>query len=437
MFENFRIPFLGRQSTPTTSTLEEQPDIELLMADYRKTLLRQEAEKLVYGRAPAVQEPYSGQTYDWVVIGGGPQGMHIANVLANKLGFGTKNICIIDPNPSLLHMWRSRASSTGMRNMRSNWSHHLGVRKDCLEAFGAQHGERVGSPPSLALFNDHCEWLTRQFLLTDCHLQAYVTRMEIAGRDDVRLETTAGPVRSRRVMLALGPGEDLWPDWCTRMKHHNPNSVAHVFSRPRVRPDARVAIVGGGLTGAQTAINHWLMGHKVTLVAKSSFVASDYDASNEWMFGNRKINSFRTLSTDERLAEISGNRQRGTVPGPVKEVMDDLVSRGEIKLILDPEPYVHYYPNSPSIEVEDSEVDMVLVCTGFAKKRPGGALVDNLINEHGIVERSGFPILWDDLSFDGLPVYACGMLAQLQLGPPAGSFRGAQLAGDRLLEHLS
>lgn len=428
MSENFRFPFLRRRFPETVHTIEE--------ASYQDRLLRQDAEKLVYGRAPEILMPYSGRTYEWAVVGGGPQGMHIANILANKLGFGIENICIIDPNPSLLHMWRTRAFSTGMRNMRSNWSHHLGIRKDCLEAFGVQNGEKLSSPPSLSLFNDHCDWLAHQFLLTDCHLQAYVIRMDVSSQDDVRLETTAGQVRARRVMLAIGPGEDHWPGWCSELKYRNPNVVGHVFARPRVKQDARIAIVGGGLTGAQTAINYWLMGHRVSLITKSGFVASDYDASNEWMSGNRKIDFFRTLSTDQRLAEIAGNRHRGTVPASVKQVMDNLIVRGEIELIFNPEPDVKYFAGSSEVLIEDNAVDMVLVSTGFAKKRPGGALVDNLMSEHGIYEKSGFPILWDDLSFDGLPVYACGMLAQLQLGPPAGSFRGAQLAGDRLFEHF-
>ena len=76
--------------------------------------------------------------YDWVIIGGGPIGVHVAVRLLADGGVSAKRLCIIDPGPELLHRWNCCTASTGMRFLRSPAVHHVGV-----EPFGLlQHAGR-------------------------------------------------------------------------------------------------------------------------------------------------------------------------------------------------------------------------------------------------------------------------------------------------------
>jgi hypothetical protein len=76
--------------------------------------------------------------------------------------------------------------------------------------------------------------------------------------------------------------------------------------------------------------------------------------------------------------------------------------------------------------------DVVLLATGNRPHRPGGALVDALVDEWGLrCAACGYPLVGPDLRWHPR-VVVTGALAELELGPVARNFAGARRAGERL-----
>lgn len=96
---------------------------------------------------------------DWLIVGGGLQGSHIARRLATALP--DTDIAVLDPQPTALDEWQRRADACGMHYLRSSQAHHLGLRADALRAFAHRHGydgrHAMGRyrRPSRALFEAH------------------------------------------------------------------------------------------------------------------------------------------------------------------------------------------------------------------------------------------------------------------------------------------
>ena len=76
--------------------------------------------------------------------------------------------------------------------------------------------------------------------------------------------------------------------------------------------------------------------------------------------------------------------------------------------------------------------DRIILATGFEQVRPGGELVDGIIDRLSLpVADCGFPILREDLSWhQGL--FVMGGLAELTLGPSARNIIGARKAVERI-----
>ena len=80
------------------------------------------------------------------------------------------------------------------------------------------------------------------------------------------------------------------------------------------------------------------------------------------------------------------------------------------------------------------KTDRVLLATGFASRRPGGSMVDGLIDSASLPCAScGYPIVDSALRWHPR-VYVSGPLAELELGPAARNIAGARRAGDRLVD---
>lgn len=75
---------------------------------------------------------------DWLIIGGGIHGTHLAHVLVNQCGFSADAIRILDPHEALLAAWSQRTTNTGMRYLRSPRVHHIDLDYRSLERFAQQ-----------------------------------------------------------------------------------------------------------------------------------------------------------------------------------------------------------------------------------------------------------------------------------------------------------
>ena len=78
----------------------------------------------------------------------------------------------------------------------------------------------------------------------------------------------------------------------------------------------------------------------------------------------------------------------------------------------------------------------MILATGFEAQRPGGVLVDDLIEEQGLpCAACGYPQVDGSLRWHPR-VFVAGPLAELELGPAARNIAGARRAGERLVASM-
>jgi len=116
---------------------------------------------------------------DWLIIGGGIHGVHIAARLLGEAGVDADRLRIVDPGEQLLERWRTCTATTGMTHLRSPSVHHLDLDPWSLQRFAGNRRNRkpgLFAPPydrpNLALFNAHCDQVIETFGLADLHVMA-------------------------------------------------------------------------------------------------------------------------------------------------------------------------------------------------------------------------------------------------------------------------
>jgi hypothetical protein len=388
--------------------------------------------------------------FDWVIVGGGPLGVHVAVRLLADGCVTPDRLAVVDPAPCLLHRWSCCTASTGMRFLRSPAVHHLGVEPiEVLKLAGAKKRDRrrrglFAEPyhrPALTLFSQHCDGVLERYRLAERHLRARVGRID-PGADLVRLELDSGTrLTAERVVLALGNSDrPLWPDAARALKDAGGN-VQHVFGPAApVQPDSlpdRVAIVGGGISAAQLAVRLDAAGKEVVVVARHMPREQQFDSDPGWI-GPKHMQGFsETSDLHRRRALIQAARHRGSMPldvlrdlrrsmrsGGVSWTQGAIVggavgADGTLQLELDPGRTLR--------------VGAMVLATGFEPGRPGGTLVDDLISRHDLpVAPCGFPVV--DWSLRWHPrVFVTGPLAELELGPTARNLIGGRRAADRIV----
>ena len=383
-------------------------------------------------------------TLDWLIIGGGIHGTHIAARLLADASIPPERLRIVDPADRLLDRWRSRTSATGMKHLRSPSVHHLDLDPLSLQSFaGTGKHRRPGAfappfdRPSLKLFNEHCDRVERRYGLTDLHIRARVTKCEVEC-DGVRTELSDGDViKVANVVLAVGAGEQPhWPAWAPR---RNPR-VQHVFDPDFdgwPRSPERVAVIGGGISAGHVALRLLEEGHEVHLVSRHPLRQHQFDSDPGWLGPKYTRDFSREEDRDRRRAVISAARHRGSVPPDLGRSLRRAIRRdrirwheGEVEQIV---------AHDDGLEVgflghEDLTVDRILLATGFASRRPGGSLVDDLVDSATLPCAScGYPIV--DAALRWHPrIYVSGPLAELELGPVSRNIAGARRAGERIVD---
>jgi lysine/ornithine N-monooxygenase len=249
----------------------------------------------------------------WLIIGGGIHGVHIAASLIGNGGI--KDIQIVDANESLLQKWKSRTAATGMEYLRSSAGYHLDLDEHSLRRqFGVDTGNAaVGNTkgvgrkkfkksrkknvslqgitsndvfakdyerPRLDAFNEHCDSVITKYNLDQLHVQGIVTSIE-PKEDHVKVvlsllseqkkninnnEYDIGGMISytytaQNVILALGNDEPSYADWVDE-EDIEQGFVRHILDDTQRRAGGKVrdhdvkdiAVLGGGITAAHKVL---------------------------------------------------------------------------------------------------------------------------------------------------------------------------------------
>ncbi len=399
---------------------------------------------------------------DWLVIGGGPHGVHIALRLIGEAGVARDAIRIVDDEPRLLARWRRSTRNTGMTFLRSPSVHHIGLSSASLSRFASGRGRRVHKPftrpysrPALELFDLHCDDVIERNALEALHVWGRVHRLEVSpagaqvGFEDLADAGRIGQLHARHVILALGaPREPAWPEWA-RSALASESAMGGSGARQRIRhifdpgfeledepSDSAIAVIGAGISGAQVALRMARPGRRVILVSRHGLKVEQFDSDPGWQ-GPMNMGGFARLSDpNERRSRIRAARHRGSMPPDVHAALRRAFAEGTIELFEGAEVTSARVSDSEvslALEAQQIQADRVLLATGFPSRRPGGSWLDDAVDALRLpCAACGYPIVDRGLRWHPR-LLVTGALAELELGPVSRNLSGAQRAADRIL----
>ncbi len=396
------------------------------------------------------RKPDRGNEFDWIIVGGGPIGVHVAVRLLADARVSPARLCIVDPNPQLLHCWHCTTASTGMRYLRSPAVHHLGVSPfGLLQHAGRRKRDRRKRSlfltrfkrPSVELFESHCAAVIEEYRLAETHLRDRAEHIDL-GPDSVQIRLATGrTLQGARVVLALGNSEQPhWPEETMRLRDAG-GRVSHIFDRdealdPNALPES-VAILGGGISAAQLAVRLADQGKRVTVIAHHAPREHQFDSAPGWI-GPKYMRGFSAVTDfDRRRAIIQDARHRGSMPPDVRQALRTAIAEGSLSWRIDTltggtvrdggAMELAFAGDTGALSVE-----ALVLATGFSSRRPGGAMVDALVSEHALpVAACGYPVPDIRLRWHER-LYVTGPLAELELGPVARNLTGGRRAAERI-----
>ncbi|GAB4426549.1 MAG: FAD/NAD(P)-binding protein [Chloroflexi bacterium OHK40] len=382
---------------------------------------------------------------DWLIVGGGLHGTHLALTLLARGGANPARLRILDPHAALLAHWERCTTRTGMAFLRSTVVHHLAPDPHDLWIFARRRGSLTGQfrgpyrRPALALFQAHCAELIATYGLDQLHLRGRATGLRRA-RHGWCVETSQGAIATRRVLLALSAGEQpRWPAWATALRAAG-GPIAHLYgdeaSNEQPAPGGPTVVIGGGISAAQLAM---ALARRVpggvTLLLRHDLRVEPFDSGPCWL-GPKCLSGFHAEPRPERRrAMIRAARNPGSVPEDVARSLRRAerwgllrTQRGEVLATT------RRADGAVSLQLDEGNLTAahIVLATGFDPARPGGTWLDDAIAAEGLaLAPCGYPLIDRRLCWaPGL--YVTGGLAELELGPPARNIAGARHAGERL-----
>ena len=381
---------------------------------------------------------------DWVIIGGGIHGVHMAVRLIAEAGVVPERLLIVDPAERLLDSWLRCTSNTGMRFLRSPAVHHLDLDPYALLRFAGKARKRFARPynrPAVDLFAEHCDHVLDKYGLRARHCAARVAEVEL-DCDSARVRLDDGDeLSARNVVLAMGSADaPRWPEWAAELRSQGAD-VQHVFESgimlDPARSPRRVAVVGGGISAAQVALRLSDAGRQVHMISRHAARVHQFDSDPGWM-GPKNLRGFQRVGDlGKRRELITQARHAGSMPAAVDKALRRAVSSQQLELHLGEVTAATAGPEL-TLMLADAAivVDAVVLATGFSGERPGGPLIDKLIADHSLPCAScGYPVVDAHLRWHPR-LFVTGPLAELRVGPVSRNIAGARHAGVRILGAL-
>lgn len=309
-----------------------------------------------------------------------------------------------------------------MSHLRSPSVHHLGLQPLDLESFaGSRRRNRKSgfrgscARPQLELFNRHCEALTDEYALASMHTSAAAVDIRPAA-DRMIVELSSGDsLTARNVVLALGSPAPFRPAEFSQAPHVLDPEWQLPFD------GSGATVIGGGITAVQLALALSDDGASVELVTRHPIRTAAFDSDSCWIGPACMARFDSEPSYEKRRAIIREARNYGTVPTDVKRALVRARNAGRI--------HIRQVNDLASVAGRDR----VVLATGFAACRPGGALLDRLVEGISLsVAPCGFPIPTRKLRWHER-LWVTGGLAELELGPTARNIVGARRAADRIV----
>lgn len=376
----------------------------------------------------------------WLIIGGGLHGTHLSLVLTKECGVDPKHVRVLDPEPEPLAQWFHNTRNTGMTHLRSPVVHHLDLEPDSLRKFAKNW--HLAKPfiapyarPSLSLFNAHCRDVIERNGLDQLRIQGVAKHVESSG-NHVVVETDAGPIRAKRVVMAMGSSPISIPQWAQDLANDG-GVVHHLFERgfteAKLEKSGTTLVVGGGISGAQFASRLVELGAKnVVILARSKPRVHQFDSDPGWL-GPKYMNRFSSLKPTSRRPLITTARHIGSMPSDVNRRLRGHMKDGRITWVegfMDSARVTDKGCIIVTTAGETIEADRLVLATGFKPTLPAKNLVDHLHQQANLpIAPCGFPITDRFLRWNSR-IFVAGGQGELTLGPVARNIAGARRAGN-------
>lgn len=360
-----------------------------------------------------------------LVVGAGPHGLTAVGYLLAADPALAGRIAVADPAP-WMSSWDRRFAALELTRLRSACVHHPDPEPYALLDHATATGRRAqlsgpAGAPDAALFSDFCRHLVRRHDLGAARIPSDVRALHPRGDGRIDVELSDGALRVRAVVLA---GGNAWP--------HAPLPGLH-SSRVRladVRPGRSVVVIGGGLTAAHLALRVAGRGAAVTLVVRAPLRPRLMDVDAGWLGAD--LPSFFALTSHERAAVVRQARPGTVPPGLCGAIADHPGVQVVVGAVAGISPGRALLGDGTTIPA-----DHVWLGTGYTYDARAAGPTATLMDEVPVNVVEGLPVLGDDLSWGGSPVYVSGGHAALTIGPAARGLAGARMAAERYTEAIT
>ncbi len=381
---------------------------------------------------------------EWLIIGGGIHGVHIATRLLQDANVNRDALRIVDPGQKLLERWCTCTQTTGMQYLRSPVVHHLASNPWSLRNFAKNyqktHSEKPFAPPydrpSLAMFNEHCTQLIEQLELDQLHIKALATQFTITDNHVTITLSNHLTIHAKHIVLAIGASnQPEWPTWAPRNHPRVHHVFAHDMHQHWPTSPERIAVVGGGISAVQIALRLLSEGHSPCLISRHPVRKHQFDSDPGWVGPKLMAGFLRESNMNQRRAMISHARHPGSLPPGLAKQLEKAIKFKQIHWHEDDIATLQQQENTLTLlsPAHICTVDRILLATGFSSQRPGGKVIDDLISSSSLpCAKCGYPIV-DQLLRWHPRIHVSGPLAELELGPSARNITGARRTGDRLV----
>jgi len=406
------------------------------------------------------------ESLDLAIIGAGPHALTLVTHLLQKRQKLRGKFRVFDPSGQWMSRWREQFAAQEIEHLRSPAVHHPDPLPSALRNFAQKRiaegrAAELYPPyalPGTQLFNQHCNDVIKRWQLQDCIVPEPVENLSLeSGRFLFVLETPAGTVKARRVVLATGAGSPNWPDWAVRSQLEQvitgaESKIAHanqidLRDYPNLEGED-ILIVGGGLSSGHLALGAIRRGAKVSLMTRRHCREKLFDAEPGWL-GPKYLKGFaQEQDWQKRWQMIRDARDGGSFTPEVLTKLRRLSREGKVQFLEYCEVRQATWRESQwQIECDEQDLSQseaaarnvqrkahrIWLATGSSMDAAQHPLLQSIQQSHPTAIVNGLPVLDQHLRWPGLELFLSGGLAALQLGPAARNLFGGRLAAERIV----
>ncbi|MEO1057951.1 MAG: FAD-dependent oxidoreductase [Actinomycetota bacterium] len=383
---------------------------------------------------------------DTVVVGAGPQALTVLARWVCDRPTAVDDVVVVDPAGCWMRAWDEQFDQQRIDVLRSPGVHHpdpdsMALLHACryrttpMRHYCAPNGDPLNGPlrrPTTAVFANFCRDLAaRTGLARRVHPASIVELRPVgtAAQPVWCAELSDGAVlRARQIVWAGNPRRPNVPagvELGDTITHSNEVDLAHAA------PGQRIAVLGGGQTAGQLALEAARAGADVVLISRGPRRIANLDVDAGWLMDDHLV-PFRAVADPCERRRMAERARQGSMTPDLNDALADasvrqMCSAGDIAATDDGDAAV--------VRVAGVElpVDRVWVATGSTPD----LRVEPVLAKRaafGAPHVNGWPILDDRLRWE--PGFAVvGALAALTIGPSAGNLGGARAAAELLADH--